>query len=101
MSARLLSRTRVLAALVGLAAAVAAGPATARAEVATVTGGESTLLINFTTVLHLQEHNIYTTVLPPATISGMTFSVYFPMTGVSSTRPACWEASTTREAFCS
>ncbi len=81
MSARLLSRTRVLAALVGLAAAIAAGPATARAEVATVTGGESSLLINFTTVLHLQESNIYTTVLPPATISGMTFSIYFPMTG--------------------
>ena len=81
MSARALDRMRILAVLVGLAAAVAAGPATARAEVATVTGGESSMLINFNTVLHLQEHNIYTIVLPPATISGFTYSAYFPMTG--------------------
>jgi hypothetical protein len=46
-----------------------------------VTGGESSLLINFTTVLHLGEDNIYATVLPPATLSGFTFSAYFPMTG--------------------
>ena len=53
----------------------------ASAELATPTGGESLLQVNFQTVLALQEDNIATYVLPPGVLDVGIATAAFPITG--------------------
>ena len=68
-------------ALLAVVSAMALNAPTANSAVATVTGGESGMLINVQTYFALGAKGIYTYTVPPATINGFTFTIYFPITG--------------------
>jgi hypothetical protein len=74
-AARLLVMVAATSVLLGLQAQ------SARAELATATGGESLLQVQFETVIALQEKNIATYVTPPGVLDASILTAGFPITG--------------------